>query len=1054
MDIESDNLEQYSDFENPLNSGDSFIDHDVEGEDHEQDDEFIEHQEQAEIENLLEDNNYNIDEQEEISKKLLFCVQELGSIQTIEGKQVYIVGAYVESGLKDIIKMFKNENPEYPLVKYYLSMWNVLEKDLKAILLTQNENKGLVYQVLMVMAFLTEPIILSDVEKFRYKGKLCEEYDNSKILFTDKEFVNILVNELSECVKKPSASRNKFENDIIELILSVVRNSLYFVGQSVAKGKVYNDNQNMFVKIVDTYSTSGGVLDGLVYISSILDQHTVKLSSLLLESFYLVISKSSAQDIFGDQSDQDLYKRLKEMEKYRLSGRKIGLLSTRHSRFGANFEIRKNGKTKALVSDPKLIDFAKKAAFNSNKMRNMINRPKPRITTKVQKAKDNILKISITPRFKETIRKFSLDMLYYAFVPIVDSFYDYIYNVNNYTASANDVKMYIDYVNFGIETAILLTAQQEICDWYASAIQITILDFVYRRLIDCLSASKKDMNYPLLDSCVHYLLCLFEATKQLKNSNNERHVRNGTIVEKALFSKDVSKAVKLCFKLFLNFPNCATNTSLIKISDIYFYLLSDFSRNKLITIRTQTIREDYMADDEENAELENKVIYREKKFNFLTELTNFVDVEILQIYMEFLREDLYIKTTDSFKSALYNFFKIIIEDLEAVWYFYQIDILTVFFDFVNIENSFIIKHEYFIRMKALIMTVFKSFREKMSTNTLLLIESLFRFDSHLTLSSILNNYSGFRDNPAELAVNLDKLLLLDNQDVVTWNLDEDMCLAEYYFQLKDDPLLLEKLDRVLQIKTGVEKGTENIRKRIRALDLDNAPIETVRTNITKINEEDKNWDKIHNKMRKTLKKDGYSDRPEFFYSYMGKVFINFRAFREQYRDDISVSYSIVPKNKQDFELLEQFKPFLQVFGLMAPCPGYKYWRISSFTDPKQLDKLIEKSRLHLNNPGTVKAKKVSKKAKKIDEFIDNEEDEIIASGEESDMQSEESNIELELSESSEDERKPYIPKPQQNANLLELITGHQESNRDHDEDEDLLPKRRKLVKIKNMTTGD
>ena len=1048
MEIESDNLEQYSDFENPINSGDSFIDYDVADEQNEHDN-FIEGQEQAEVENLLEDNNFNLEEQEEISKKLLFCVQELGSVQTIEGKQVYIVGAYVESGLKDIIKMFKNENPEYPIVKYYLSMWNVMEKDLRAIIMTQNDNKSLVYQVLMVMAFLTEPIVLSDIEKFRYRNKLCEEYDNSKILFADKDFVNILVKELSECVKKTSQTRNKFENDIIDLITSIIRNSLYFMNQSGNKAKSYNDNQNMFVKIIETYSISGGILDGLVYISSILDENTVKLSSILLETFYLIMSKSSVQEIFGNNNDQEIYQKFKEMEQVKIKDRKKTVLSTRHSRFGAFIEIRKNGKTKALVSDPKLMGMAKKTAYNSSKIANKINKPKPRVTTHVQSAKTNALKVSITGKLREILRKFFIDMLYYAFVPIVDAFYDYIYNINNYTASINDVKMYIDYVNFGIETAVLMTAQGEVCDWYASAIQITILDFVYRRLVDCLSANKRDLNYGFLDSCIHYLLCMFEATKQLKNSNNDRLVRNGTIIEKALFSKDISKALKLCFKIFLNFPNCSTNVSLIKITDVYFYLLNDFSRNKLITIRTQTLREDYVAEDEENAELENKIIYREKRFNFLTELTNFVDAEILQIYMVFFKEDLYIKTTDSFKRALYNFLRIIIEDLEAVWYFYQMDILSAFYDFVQIDNSYITKNEFYIKTKVLMATVFNSFREKSKSNTLLVVESLFRFDSHLTLSSILNNYSGFRENIGELDNNLEKLLVVDSKDNIKWNLDEDMCLAEYYVQLKDDHLLLEKLDRILQIKLGVDKGVDNIRKRIRALELDNAPIDNIKDNITKNNQDNKNWEKTHTKVRRSLKKDENNDSATKFYQYMKNITDQFKDFSNKWRNDISVSFSIVPKNREEYELLEKFKPILEVLNLMCPSPGYRYWRISSFIDYKQLEKSIEQSQLQLTNPETFKTKKTTKIAKQEDDFV-NDDEEILGSNDISESENEKSKIELELSESSEDEKKPYVSKPKNNASLLELITGQKENN--VVKDEEPVRQKRKLVKIKNINT--
>ena len=1036
MDIDSDNIENYSDIEAPIVSQqDSFIDQDIPESVNRSHHELPFHQEQALVDYTEEDKNFTPEEQEEISKKLLFCTQELGSIETKGGRSVYIPGKFVESGLKDIVQMFKNENPEYPLVKYYLGCWKIMEKDLKSLVMTQRENKGLLYPVLTAMAFLTEPVDLEEIERFKYKAAYIENYDSAKAVFTDKEFVTILVKELSECIQKKGEERNKFENDMIELILTVFRNSLFFINSANARSKLGNELENVFTKIVEVYSGSGGVFDALVFISSNIDASTAKLSPILLEAFHLVISKVGVKEIFGNYDDQEAYKRLKEMEKYSTSKRRKDVLSARHSRFGAFIELRQRGRSKMLVSDPKLLKRARQGKSGS-RVPNPINKVRPRITTKINKNKARNLKISLNVRLRDLLRTFLLDMLNYAFVPLIDNFYDFIYNLEDFNATANDIRMYVDFAGFGLGSAILLMKQGLECDWYTSAAQIMIVDFIFKKVFDCLGMKKTRIDFNLLDSCVKYFERLFEAVTQMGQSNNEKYIDNAKIIERALFSKDISKMIKMCFKCYLAYPNYKTNISLINLADFYFSLLGAFTHNKVVTIRTQTIRDDYIPEDEEEENVKQKITYREKRFNFLTELANFVDSEIIQTYVGFLREPLYLKASSQFRKSIFNLLKALIEDLEAAWYFYQIDILDVFYDFCRIENGFIIKEEIYNRTKGLIISVFGVFREVMESNSLLFVESLFRFESHLTLSNILTNYNTVNGLPNQLGANLNKLVI-SGKEGENWKTAEDLVLVKHFNDLRTDPDCLEKLAQIIQIKCEVFKETKEIAERIRILNLDNEPIENVEERIRK--DGDGEWEKVIGKLKKQLKKQDNLAFKEKFFSFLNNQLTRFGLFINKHGQRSDSNFTILPLDREEAQLINFFESVLRLYGFLPPSAGYRYWRISSFASKEGLEQSLRKTKNLFESDKkrkTIVAEEIEGDEKIIvEEVSDSEEDE---------------NINLELSDSEDENGNTNIPignlgkRKDGKVNLFELITGKEgeaiQTNKP----------RKRLQKIKNL----
>jgi len=100
--------------------------------------------------------NDNDDEFDEKSRnELLFAVQGLGSTKKMNGIDFYMKGPHCEDSLIDIIKLCKKHD-ESLAVKLELGKWEVLQKDLIQLLVSQTQDKKLTFYLLILMTQLTE----------------------------------------------------------------------------------------------------------------------------------------------------------------------------------------------------------------------------------------------------------------------------------------------------------------------------------------------------------------------------------------------------------------------------------------------------------------------------------------------------------------------------------------------------------------------------------------------------------------------------------------------------------------------------------------------------------------------------------------------------------------------------------------------------------------------------------------------------------------------------------------------------------------------------------
>jgi len=114
-------------------------------------------------------------------------------------------------------------------------------------------------------------------------------------VFAREDFIDLIIDELKECVRKPSQERSTFERDIIELILYLIRNSLSFTSFTSS-----SENQIVLVKLFTLYLKSVGVFNAVIYLSQDFNEENKHLCYLFLEIFHLITKRIKIREIFYD----------------------------------------------------------------------------------------------------------------------------------------------------------------------------------------------------------------------------------------------------------------------------------------------------------------------------------------------------------------------------------------------------------------------------------------------------------------------------------------------------------------------------------------------------------------------------------------------------------------------------------------------------------------------------------------------------------------------------------------------------------------------------------
>lgn len=276
----------------------------------------------------------------------------------------------------------------------------------------------------------------------------------------------------------------------------------------------------------------------------------------------------------------------------------------------------------------------------------------------------------------------------------------------------------------------MLCGESRKCGWLLPCLQFQILDILYKKFAEECGKRKADTNVRFLRLCTRLTTSLVAAAKYLTQSKTLLEARNAPVVQKILMSKDIARLLKLAFE---RVPEQLCNDVLIA-SDAYFSMLCEVAKDKIITIRAEAQEsEDEGEEEDEGGEAAvrtKRVELKEKRLNYLSEFANFLDQEMIRMFIANLREGKLDYVTPAMGQAIENLLRRISDDLRAHWILFRVDILNILDNFYS-NNSVTIKTSpYLLDIKKQLPKIFDSFKHYFKINSLLVVECMFRVTNY------------------------------------------------------------------------------------------------------------------------------------------------------------------------------------------------------------------------------------------------------------------------------------------------------------------------------------
>lgn len=133
------------------------------------------------------------------------------------------------------------------------------------------------------------------------------------------------------------------------------------------------------------------------------------------------------------------------------------------------------------------------------------------------------------------------------------------------------------------------------------------------------------------------------------------------------------------------------------------------------------------VDDIEGGEEEirkDEYIYKQRKFNYLSELAIFAEYETLRKVLFYVRGEQILWNYSELNEAVFGFIKRIVNDLNADWIFFQMDFLNVFHAILS--NEAIVNNKNNKEYVTVMTKIVQGFFKLLEKNNFLLCESFFR----------------------------------------------------------------------------------------------------------------------------------------------------------------------------------------------------------------------------------------------------------------------------------------------------------------------------------------
>ena len=512
------------------------------------------------------DQNFNVENDEKFQNELLFAVQGLGGVKKFNTLEIYIKSQDCEESLKELVRILKRDDPDHPFARLELSKWNILVSDLIPLILTQPQDKKLSFYVILLTVQMTE-----FPSQSCYKGDfLVSSLQRSKLAFLQANVVKTLMIHLADCMSVEAQNRTKIHENMIELIITLIRNLVRIPDLEEARHSVNEFKRNMQFNLLLIFEKDS-VFDALIFLCQDMTSPLLrKLNLAFLEIFYHIFSSFKPKWIMSCSEDDR--KRLEELEDSakRQQIKRMNELGTRHSRFGTNLCIKR-----LLGGGFKVLSNPFKVNEEINKIQNQRIKP---IMRKFGAKFPDIYKKSLhedmkihgmeeslgeeVKSFKLIIRNFALDFLEHAYGNLLESLYDEIYK-DSERIQENDVINYFVVMEFGLGLArhryYLQRKEKQMAKENANsvnldiepiiqALQLTQFELVYSHLVREVTRPKKKMvQYRLYYAAIAVLLEILYITQELSLSTDSILRKNSQSLMQNIFHHDITRIIRVGF---------------------------------------------------------------------------------------------------------------------------------------------------------------------------------------------------------------------------------------------------------------------------------------------------------------------------------------------------------------------------------------------------------------------------------------------------------------------------------------------------------------------------
>jgi len=814
--------------------------------------------------NSLEDNRF--------VSRLQFHVHELGITKQFNGEiPIYVPGDNCFEAMKDIVQLVKADDEETRACRVLLGKWGSVKTDFLPLFLKNTKDKKLSLHLLTVFVYMTNPIE-EDCANWQV---IKDDMRSLKELLTEEIFWDVLVIHMIDCVKIEAANRTTKHDMMLELCIVLIRNILAIECSDLSERIKGAYKTTIQAKLYLIFSSSGGVFSALVYLSQNFESPLMaKLIFTILEIFHLIFSSFPAFFLFGRENNKKYLDSLKEKKKA-LRMKRLSNMSSRHSRFGAMVAVKTEGENRcSVVSKP---NYNAKDIFS-----NQGQRLKPKPAARFNTTNDNIIthNLIISNNYGELtqeehflklkLRSFSLDFLQHSYSTLVEACYSEIYK-NPSDLNDSDLIAFFSVVSFGIECYTLgleklidktahsgvdggLDTRGEnsksngLCQLkdIAAGLETSVLDILYRLAVKEATKKKAEVNAKLFHSCINLFYQVLRITYMMSKSSNHIDVKNSSILTQNVFSKEFSKVLKVGIEYYEPRMHGGPYVEkLVLCMDMFFTLLSGYGAHKVLTLKTdKRIKNKFLnkskqdkQDDEEDEEAleygeddeDDDYLFKERRFNYQSELSIFASYDTISKMLNFVKGESLIENSEEINTAVSNYIRRILRDLDASWLFFQADFLAIMEEVTS--NEMLKRRKDLKPFMEAFLCIYTDFFKAFAKNELISVESLFRFPDLAVKDQILNNY----EEQAEFAADDDyDPYAADDDDGFgenkDWTPEEYVILKQAFPNVMGRDDTIDQLCQILKM-AGFDRSKKDVKNRMKSLNVESSDPHSYKINL-------------------------------------------------------------------------------------------------------------------------------------------------------------------------------------------------------------------------------